>query len=551
MSDRYDHELLLAYIEGELDAQRARALEAELADDAKLCALIEQLRADRQAVRAMGEQEPPGPLTEDAIAQLERRMLLDAPHRTAPAGAPLAAGGGGGRTAGAGRRLRRVLVYSSVAAAVGISALVVAITLVDRTAQHEVQRYGEMAQRYRQSNGGAAGDADAAREADGAIAAAQPADATPASDADASALAAADDTQAEAQVRAGGGVDTAANRLARVEAVARALAEADETAADGRSGGGGRTVRLDRDPESPGVEWFGQRSPELAGEVGPLGDADPAAPQRARFGTPRAAGDDAVAGAGDGDDGLPHALAPHVLTLPTARTADARPARLSRERESVELLAGEADMLMRDAVEARADAAGTAGTAGANVTMAWRLVVDDVERVEGELMRWVMGRGPAVALLPGMPRQTEPVGEEATRGVGGDLADVGQALMLRASEAEAGSNLALDVDAAGVARVAGAGGRRVVVLAGREQVPGLLAHLYSLGDVTPTAAPMVWGLDLHVAPPAVEGRSRPIADWFRLHLRGGRGDDELMVDAPAEDGTRWRVVVEIVAGEGR
>jgi hypothetical protein len=75
--NRDDEHELLAWIEGELSDREARAVEARLADHPDLRQLCEMMRADRAALRAMGDVDAPEGLVDDVQHALERSALLD------------------------------------------------------------------------------------------------------------------------------------------------------------------------------------------------------------------------------------------------------------------------------------------------------------------------------------------------------------------------------------------------------------------------------------------------------------------------------------------
>ena len=77
MLDRYDHNLLLDYLEGELDAGQRAQLEAALKDDPELAGLLDAIAGDRELLRSMPRQEVPAELSHDLTQVLERRMLMD------------------------------------------------------------------------------------------------------------------------------------------------------------------------------------------------------------------------------------------------------------------------------------------------------------------------------------------------------------------------------------------------------------------------------------------------------------------------------------------
>ncbi|MEM6552966.1 MAG: hypothetical protein AAF750_12690 [Planctomycetota bacterium] len=84
MIDRHDPNLLLDYLEGELPEDVAAEVESAMQQDAELKRLITELVADRSALRAMPDAEPPGELIEAVQAQLEREMLLGPPPEPIP-----------------------------------------------------------------------------------------------------------------------------------------------------------------------------------------------------------------------------------------------------------------------------------------------------------------------------------------------------------------------------------------------------------------------------------------------------------------------------------
>ncbi|QDU70666.1 hypothetical protein Pan265_04960 [Mucisphaera calidilacus] len=72
-----EHELLLAYIEGELDHDQEAAFEATMTGREDLAELTRRLRDDRQRTARLPEVQPPQDLAELAIDRLERNLLLD------------------------------------------------------------------------------------------------------------------------------------------------------------------------------------------------------------------------------------------------------------------------------------------------------------------------------------------------------------------------------------------------------------------------------------------------------------------------------------------
>jgi len=132
MIDRYDENLLLGYIEGELSPSDRAQLEAMLQRDPQLNQLLRDIVADRQAVRQLPDEAPGEDLVEAAMQQIERRMLLgDAATHRAPR-----------RSA---RRptwsLRPVFYYAATAAVLAISAMIIVPTLTDWDLLENVQQF--------------------------------------------------------------------------------------------------------------------------------------------------------------------------------------------------------------------------------------------------------------------------------------------------------------------------------------------------------------------------------------------------------------------------
>ncbi len=125
MDDRYDPNLILAYVEDELDEQQRADFEARFENDTALRDLVEQLAQDRVALRALPRDEPATSPADAAIAVMERDLLLG----DTPGPEPIVAG-----TIGTPERqytLLRWLTYGSVAAALALTGAVVVMTLTD------------------------------------------------------------------------------------------------------------------------------------------------------------------------------------------------------------------------------------------------------------------------------------------------------------------------------------------------------------------------------------------------------------------------------------
>ena len=88
MTDRYDQDLLLDYLEGDLDPAARAQVDQMLASDPALSSLMQSLAEDRTQLRAMPAEQAPGNLNFDLVQGLERRMLLDAPQ-VEPAAGPI------------------------------------------------------------------------------------------------------------------------------------------------------------------------------------------------------------------------------------------------------------------------------------------------------------------------------------------------------------------------------------------------------------------------------------------------------------------------------
>jgi len=80
MSQRYDQDLILAYVEDELGEAARQRFEQQLEQDPRLQTLVRQLVEDRRHLRRVAAQAAPVGLMDRAQGVLERQMLLgDAP----------------------------------------------------------------------------------------------------------------------------------------------------------------------------------------------------------------------------------------------------------------------------------------------------------------------------------------------------------------------------------------------------------------------------------------------------------------------------------------
>ena len=117
MAERFDEELMLGYVEGDLTPAQRDQFERRLIADPRLRDLLTQMRRDRTALRDLDPQAAPPQLVEHVNHQLERQMLLG--DASAPTGRPRSPR----FTAG------RIVAYSAVAAMLAVCASIVAITL--------------------------------------------------------------------------------------------------------------------------------------------------------------------------------------------------------------------------------------------------------------------------------------------------------------------------------------------------------------------------------------------------------------------------------------
>ena len=75
MADRYDENLILGYVEGELDAAQSAQFEALLAQDPRLRGLVEAMRQDRLALRDLPDAMAPAEVMERVNLHMERAVL--------------------------------------------------------------------------------------------------------------------------------------------------------------------------------------------------------------------------------------------------------------------------------------------------------------------------------------------------------------------------------------------------------------------------------------------------------------------------------------------
>lgn len=135
MATRYDENLILGYVEGELSSADRVKLEAQLAADPSLAQLVHGLISDRAALRALQREAPPADLVEDVLGKVERGMLLGEAD-TMPYSEPAHV-----------RRFRlsRVLAYSGLAAMLAVSGGLLTYSLT-------ADRLLETTEQYRAAN---------------------------------------------------------------------------------------------------------------------------------------------------------------------------------------------------------------------------------------------------------------------------------------------------------------------------------------------------------------------------------------------------------------
>lgn len=76
MVERYDEQLFLEYVEGELPHDKRLAFENQMLQDPRLRNLVAQMVLDRHRLRTMPDEQPPAHLMDVVHERLERSMLL-------------------------------------------------------------------------------------------------------------------------------------------------------------------------------------------------------------------------------------------------------------------------------------------------------------------------------------------------------------------------------------------------------------------------------------------------------------------------------------------
>lgn len=121
MVDRYDEELFLEYVEGELPVEKRVAFENQMLQDPRLRNLVAQMVLDRHRMRTLPDEAAPEHLMDAVNERLERSMLLGAsPQEFTQTKAP----------ASNGFRWRRFATMGAMAAMVAMVAGVFIVTLV-------------------------------------------------------------------------------------------------------------------------------------------------------------------------------------------------------------------------------------------------------------------------------------------------------------------------------------------------------------------------------------------------------------------------------------
>lgn len=121
MSDRYDQDTILGYVEGELDDDQRASFESVIAQDHELRNLVAQMKLDRQALRSLGSKPAPIGMVDQVIQAQERAALLGEPEVPEPLPMVLPVSR---------IKLHRVLAYAGIAAVLLLSAAIVIPTLM-------------------------------------------------------------------------------------------------------------------------------------------------------------------------------------------------------------------------------------------------------------------------------------------------------------------------------------------------------------------------------------------------------------------------------------
>ena len=89
MSERYDENAIIAYVEGDLGPDDRARFERALGADAQLRSLVEDLLRQRRALREWPDEPAPAEVMEGVNQRLERDMLLEPAAAAAVATGPI------------------------------------------------------------------------------------------------------------------------------------------------------------------------------------------------------------------------------------------------------------------------------------------------------------------------------------------------------------------------------------------------------------------------------------------------------------------------------
>jgi len=121
MTDRFDEQMFLDYVEGDLNQEQIEQFESLLEQDSSLRTLVTTVISDRQLLRLAAKEPAPPDLMDQAHSHLERHMLLDTPSQELGPMAPQHR-----------FRLGQYVAIGGLAALVLVSTAVVVHTLIDR-----------------------------------------------------------------------------------------------------------------------------------------------------------------------------------------------------------------------------------------------------------------------------------------------------------------------------------------------------------------------------------------------------------------------------------
>lgn len=119
MAEQYDENLLLGYVEDDLDATERARVERMAEEDPRLAQLLRHMVEDRRAMRGVRAPAPPEWVMEEVDRRLERSMLLEQEMPEAPAS-----------RAEPGHVVGRIGVFASVAALLLLAGGVIVVSLM-------------------------------------------------------------------------------------------------------------------------------------------------------------------------------------------------------------------------------------------------------------------------------------------------------------------------------------------------------------------------------------------------------------------------------------